>query len=267
MKNITFVTMSQGNVKALKRTLDSFKDICNEVVYGDLCIFEEDRKILESYQSEFNLKIVKLPFNYIFQFGFSSVLNLLASHASNDLVLYNNCGEIVDGEQKVLRLINEFFSDCNCFAIDHAEEKHTWWRLYNRKELQWDGLIHEEITGPRVECTHYIFRFADTQKDLDNPFKAKVFDDIKELCYFNQYIRLVEQPELKGITNDYWVKFALDNYESMKSRIFQKGRRYEAFLEGDLAKFINDINTNSSFSEERFQSSKLIEFQNSKRSL
>ena len=60
MPNITLITMGQGNIKALKNTLESFKWVCNEVIFGDLLIFDHDSPLLESYQSEYNLKIVSL---------------------------------------------------------------------------------------------------------------------------------------------------------------------------------------------------------------
>ena len=84
-RNITLVTMSQGNPIVLKETFDSFWGVVDEIIWGDLCIFEDDRKLIESYQSLYNLKIVKYPFNYIFKNGFSSILNSLISHSKNDL--------------------------------------------------------------------------------------------------------------------------------------------------------------------------------------
>ncbi len=259
--------MSQGNTIALKRTLDSFKGIVDEIIYGDLLIFEDDRKVIEKYKKKYNLKTIKFPFNYIFENGFSSLLNNLAEYATNDLVLYMNCSEIVDGEERILRLINELFHGYNCFAFDHETDKHSWFRLYNRKELKWQGLIHEEIVGERRDCPYYIFRMKDTEKDMGNAFKAKVYNDIKELTYFNQYIKLVEHPELQGITNDWWVSFAKENYESMKDRLQKKGKRYEAFLEGNLQKFIDDINSNPEFKNEKHVSSTLVNFQGARKDI
>lgn len=253
-------------MKALKKTLDSFKDVCNEVVYGDLLIFEEDRLLLKEYQKEYNLKIVPLVFNHIFKNGFAKTLNDIAFHATNDFVLYMNTSEVVDGEQRILRLMNEMFHEYNCFAFDHAQESHSWFRLYNRHEVWWDGVIHEELIGNRKDCPYYLFRMKDEEKDNDDTFKAKVYNDIKEICYFYQYLKLVDNPAIKGITNDWWVNFAKENYDSMKQRLFDKRERYEAFLEGDFGKFIKAINE-PSFKDETHKSSTLVEFQGDQKTL
>jgi len=41
---ISLITMGAGNVKVLKKTLESFKEVFDEVIYGDLLIYQEDRE-------------------------------------------------------------------------------------------------------------------------------------------------------------------------------------------------------------------------------
>jgi len=74
---ITLVTMAQGNPLVLKETFKSFWGIVDEIIFGDLTLFSDDKELIKSYQNEFNLKIVEYPFNYIFKNGFSSILNSL----------------------------------------------------------------------------------------------------------------------------------------------------------------------------------------------
>src|ERR1044072_1278503 len=85
MRNISMLTMGCGNVKVLKQTLESFKDVCDEFIYGDLLLFPEDREILRQYEKEYNLHVYEFPFYFIFKFGFSAILNALAGYAKNDL--------------------------------------------------------------------------------------------------------------------------------------------------------------------------------------
>lgn len=270
-KKISFITMGQGNVKATINTIQSFGWICSEIIYGDMCVFNEDSEAIQALSDCWNIKIIKLPFNYLYKNGFSSCLNLLASYASNDLCLYNNVGEQIDGPEVALRLINEKFPQYNAYAINHRTETHTWVRAWNKREVEFSGMIHEECRAKEGFnlnlCPYYIFQFKDTDKDLDNKFKALVFDDIKNLTYNRNYIRLVEQPELQGATNNWWVDFAKQNYESMKHRLIDKRTRYEAFEEGDLEKYLNDVYNNPLFKQENFQSNTLIEYQNSTKSL
>lgn len=259
---LTLITMSQGNPIALKRTLDSFRPFFNEVIFGDMCLFEEDRKLIQSYQQEYNMKIVQYPFNHIFIHGFSSILNNLATYASNDLVLYMNVSEIIDPNTKPEIVYTDFH---NAFFFTHATEQHHWYRMYNRKEVEWQGLIHEELRPlPGVEGKPYnipSFQMADTEKDMDDSFKAKVYNDTKELTYFNQYIKLVEQPHLVGITNEGWVEYAKDSYGSLKERLKKKGDRYLAFQQGNFILYMEDIYNNPEFENERQESSTLVNLQ------
>lgn len=260
---ITLITMGQGNPVALKRTLESFKDVADEIIFGDLLIFDSDRAIIERYQEEYNLKIVKLPFNFIFENGFAYTLNELASHATNDWVLYMNVSEVIDGEQFIKEQIS---NDYNCFSFDHKTETHRWFRLYNRKELKWGNLIHEEVTGNLRPCPFNIFRQMDTEKDQCREdkmmtFYARVCNDVKELCYFQMYIKLIDNPKLRGNTNQTWIDYATRDYDSLMERLLKKGKRYEAFLTGNLTMYLEDVYSNPEFEKERFLSNDLINFQ------
>lgn len=260
--------MGSGNVKVLEETLKSFvgSGICTDVVYGDLLIFPEDRKIVELYQEKYNIKIVRFPFDYIFASGFSSLLNVLAAKAKNNLVIYMNTSEVISIDYGVNDIVNNN-PDCNTFFFTHAVDPHRWHRLYDRRELRWSGMIHEEVVGEHRPYHKPIFQMADLEKDLDNTLKAKVFNDVKEMVYFQQYINLIDFPERQGGTNSGWLSFAKDNYESMMARLKAKGARYEAFIEQDYDKYMKDIMTNPEFEKERFESSVLIDFQGDKKTL
>lgn len=261
---ITLITMGQANPTAFKRTVDSFKGIVDEVIFGDLLIFEDDRLQIEANPLYCKLSIVPLPFNYIFEHGFAATLNKLAEHATNDWVLYMNVSEVLDGEHPIKEQMSELY---NCYSLDHAVETHRWFRLYNRKELKWGGLIHEEVVGDLRPSPFNVMRFADTEKDLDDPLKAKVSNDVKELCYFQAYIRLVDDPTLRGNTHQGWIDYATRDYDSLKERLLKKGKRYEAFQKGNLAMYLEDIQTNPEFAVELFESSALINFQGDRKLL
>ncbi len=255
---ITLVTMGQANPKALKKTIESFKDVVDEIVFGDLLIFDQDREVISHYTQEYNFRMVKLPFNYIFQNGFAATLNQLAEHAHNDWILYMNVSEVMDGDHPIKAQMSD---DYNCYSFDHSVDPHRWFRLYNKKELRWGGLIHEEVVGDAMACPFNVFRMADTPKDDDDPFKAKVANDVKELVYFEMYRKLVEKPELRANTHRGWIDHATTDYESFKERLVKKGKRYQAFQEGNLMMYLEDIYTNPDFEDERFQSTALVNFQ------
>src|SRR6478736_9313933 len=115
---ITLITMGAGNVKALGKTLESFKNVFDEVVYGDMLLFEEDREAIWSYKREYNMQVVALPFNFIFRHGFSNTLNTLAQEATNDYVVYMNTSEIIDEDYGIVDIVKSN-PDCNAFYFIH----------------------------------------------------------------------------------------------------------------------------------------------------
>lgn len=245
--------MSQGNPIALKKTIESFLPVVDEIIFGDVLIFEEDRKIIEGYKLDYPLRTFKFDFNYIFKNGFCSILNELASYAKNKYVVYMNVGEIIEGPSVVEVATRDEF---NAYFFDHATESHHWYRFYDKTEVRWRGIIHEElhpIPGRTIKprfCQTPSFRMADTEKDMGSEFKAKVNNDVKELTYFNAYLRLVDEPSYIDVTNGGWVQYAKDGYQSLSERIQAKGKRLQAFQEGNLEMYLEDIHTNPEFQNE-----------------
>ena len=265
-RKISLITMGQANPIALKRTLDSFKGVVSEVVFGDLLIFPDDRELVKSYQSEYNLRIIPLPFNYIFHMGFSNVLNFLISNAKNDLCLYTNVSEIIEEDFGINKIVNDN-QNCNSFYFSHRQEKHRWYRCNDRRFVQWSGLIHEETIGDIKPYHKPIYVMADTDKDSDSELKAAAANTIKEMVYWNQLMKIVDDPKQQQSTNDFWVNFAKEQYQSMVDRLAQKGKHYEAFKIGDFKMFMMDIYSSDYFKTTTFESSNSIEFQGSSKSL
>ncbi len=265
-RKISLITMGQGNVLALKKTLESFKDIVDEFVYGDLLIFDEDRVMIKEYEKNYNFRRIALPFNYIFQMGFSSLLNYLISNAKNDMVLYMNTSEVIDEDYGINEIVNSN-TDCNAFYFTNRNEKHRWFRCFDRRYVKWDGRIHEEPVGDLKPYHKPIFMMKDEEKDMVDEFKAAVFNSVKEMVYWNQLMRIVDYPKEKGITNEYWVNFAKEQYQSMKERLELKGNQYRAFITGDFGMFVNEIQTSDYFEKERFVSNGLINFQGARKDI
>lgn len=255
---ITLITMGQGNAKALLNTLENTNQLVDEIIFGDVLIFEEDRKVIHSYKERFNIRIIPFSFDFIFKNGFSSILNELSGYATNDFVLYLNVSETVQHDYGILKHINY---DYNCYYFTHETETHHWYRLYNRNELKWSGIIHEELIGEYRPYPNPLFMMADTPKDNDNEFKAMVFNEVKEIVYFNQYIRLVDEPNVSPTTNIGWVNYAKDSYNSLVERLNKKGDSYLSFKNSDPELFLSYIKSSPEFKKENFQNNNLIHFQ------
>ena len=260
-RKVSLITMLNGNVLALRKTLESFKDSMGEFVVGDLLIFDEDRKILEDYKSEFNLRTIRLPFDYLYHQGFSSLLNYLSSHCKNDMVLYSNVSEVIDEDYGINKIINDN-QEYNTFFFTHRTDKHRWYRCSDRTKIQWGGRLHEEPYGEMNPYHKPIYMMKDLDKDMADPLKAKIFDDIKELTYFNQLCKIVENPKLYlGQTNDGWHQYAISRYDSMIERLKAKGKRWDAFNLGDINMYMEDVMSNPDFEKVRFETTSLIQFQ------
>lgn len=260
---ITLLTMGAGNVKVLRQTLDSFKHVYDEVVFGDLLLFPDDRDILNSYKDEYNIKIVGMPFNYIYKNGFSNTLNFLAACSTNNMVFYQNVSEVIDEDYGMSDIIKSN-PECNSFYFTHREESHRWFRCYNKNDLKWSGLIHEELVGEYRPFHKPIFCMKDLEKDMDNTYKAKILNSVKEIVYWRQLMRIVDDPSLLAATGAGWLQFAKENYDSMKERLSKKGRQPQAFDDGDLSMYFDDVENNPDFAVERFESTNLIAFQGDK---
>ncbi len=266
MPKISLITMGQGNVSALKKTLDSFAPVVDEFIYGDLLIFQEDREVIEEYKKRYHFKAIKLPFNYIFKAGFSNILNYLAENASNDIVIYMNTSEVIGKDNGILQMIEDN-PECNAFFFDHETDKHRWYRCYDRRELAWSGVLHEELRGNYKPYHKPIFRMKDEEKDMDDPFKAAVFNSVKELVYFQNYLKLVDRPHQAFATNHGWITFAKEQYRSMVERLEAKGKQYEAFKTGNYSMFMDAIFGSNYFTKEIFESSDIINFQGNRKSI
>lgn len=258
--------MGAGNPIVLKETFKSLSTICDEIIYGDLMLFQKDRELVRSYRNEFNLRIFNYEFNFIFKNGFSDILNSLASWATNDLTLYMNTSEIISVDHGAVDAVVQN-ADCNAFYFDHAKDPHRWFRLGDRRNLKWSGLIHEQLSGEWKPYHRPIFTMADLEKDMEDPFKAKVLNSLKELVYFEQYIRIADDPTLLGETDPGWLRFAKADYDDFKRRLHKREKQYEALQLGDYEMFMKAIHDDPEFEKEKFVSSNKIEFQGDKKYL
>ena len=95
-----------------------------------------------------------------------------------------------------------------------------------------------------------------------------MFNDVKELVYFNQYLKLVENVEICGATNSGWVQFAQQDYDSFfRSRLEAKKMRYWAFKNDDLQAYLQDVYMNPEFEFEHQESSQMINLQGNRRDI
>lgn len=263
---ITLITPTQGNPVALSRTIDSVKekfgDLLTQVMVGDVCPFKEDSDKIATMRGKIpvDIHLVKFDMAYIFNFGFSAILNELARFASNNLILYMNVSEVIEGPAAV----NLIHPQYNCFKFDHATETHKWFRLYDKRECRWAGRIHEEVVGGRKDCPEILFRMADTPKDNGNPFKAWVYNWIKEVTYFQQYRTIATNEREIGPTNQGWVNWSKEQEShptlSFTARINKHSQLLMHFITNDYKEFLKEARKCYEASEE-FVNTDMIHYQ------
>lgn len=229
---VTLITMSQGNPVAFARTVDSVKekfgDLLTEVVVGTLCPFEDDRDKIAGFRGKIPVDVFTYGYDlaYIFNHGFSSILNDLAIRANNHLCLYMNVSEVIEGPVQ-LQLIHPQY---NCYRFDHATETHKWLRLWDKRECRWAGRIHEEVQGGMKVCPEILFRMADTEKDNGNPFRAWVYNWIKEVTYFQQYLTIATNECEIGPTNQGWVNWSKEQEKHPELSFTKRIKKHSELL-------------------------------------
>lgn len=236
---ITLLTATQGNPVALSRTIESaistFGGYIDQVAVIGLCPFPGDTEIIPRIKHVSFFKEMELA--QLYNKGFAETFNEVVHDGyfpDNNLVLYLNVGEVIEGPVRVDLLK----PDHNCYMFDHATETHKWVRLYNRKDLRWSGRIHEEIIGTRRLCPDILFRMADTHKDNDDRFKSWVYNYIKELVYFNQYRTIWSNPQERFATNEGWIKWSGEQFHYHTERINRFPELLESFLADDKEQFL-----------------------------
>lgn len=241
---ITLITPTQGNPIAFKRTVDSVKekfgDLLTEVIVGDLCPFTDDRDQMAQYRGKIPVDIHVVPFDlaWIFNHGFSSILNDLALRAKNDMILYMNVSEVIEGPVRTELIIPQYTG----YTFDHATDTNKWIRLYDKRDCRWSGRIHEIVVGGLKPCPDIIFRMADTEKDNGNPFRAWVYNWIKEVVYFQNYRLLVTDPTQRFHTDQGWINWAIEQEKhpelSFTLRINKHAQLLGHFLSDNRRDFI-----------------------------
>lgn len=203
-----------GNPVCLHQTIDSYRPHVDEFIVGDMSLWD--------YEHQPGIEYVKLPFNILFKQGFSAVLNRLASCAKNDIVLYMGVGNVLEGKFKRLR------PGFNCWGFRRSEDNLLCHMLWDRRELESSGIIHEELVPKagfqRRFCDEEHFSFGDIPKE--NP----AYPQIKELLYNHLQVTLQRNPDMLGATNKYWLKHP--NRSDMVDYLLNNKLK-EAYEDGD----------------------------------
>lgn len=222
---------TQGNPEATIKTIDSYLPYVDEVVIGDVMVFDADRqKIVDHYEGSDKVFVQLLPFNHLFEHGFARTFNKLAAIAKHDFILLMGVGNVLDKWYGI-----DFTQAANMWAYQRNDGMlcHT---FYDRRELELTYCIHEEVTPrPGHSITwdnNAVFDMLDEPKDVE---KMHVYNDIKEIVYLEQYRKIFTGEDT---SNPGWVKWVRHNWPVLEAALKTKGKRLEAFKSGGLEKYL-----------------------------
>lgn len=206
-----------GHPDNLKRTCDSLRQVCDEVLVVHQTLFDEDRDIARSIAD----KVEVVDWNFVFQDeGYGGLPNRHAQSKA-DWFLLLGVGETIAQEYDSIRKVLQDSSKGTVWRCDHHNDDNTWGRVFSPKGgVRWGGLIHEEAGGGNPG-NKLLFRMQDTDKTPHaDPFVNEALRWMKVTSYEHNYLRLLESIDpqtgnspLLSYTNRGWLSFVLGSKE------------------------------------------------------
>lgn len=210
-----------GHPDNLRRTVDSMRPVCDEVLVVHQSLFDSDRDVARSIAD----KVEVTDWNCVF--GPEGYGGLPNKHGQSqcEWMLLLGVGETIAGQYKPIREVLRNSPMNVVWRCDHLNDTNTWGRIWRPSSgVSWKGVIHEEAGGGSNGSV--IFRMQDTDKEPhSDPFVNECLKWMKVTSYDHQYYRLGDsaqwQPEgsagkvpLLGYTNRGWLTFCAGSKEA-----------------------------------------------------
>lgn len=220
----------------LRRTVDSVKGTCDDVVIVSTAMFPRDEDEMNAIAS----RVIHLPWNYCYLRGFGDLYNQGSDAAKNDWLMLLGVAETFAEAYVDLKAELPKLEPSNVLRCNHVNDVHTWKRIWNRRGgTHWSGIIHEEIVGGHD--AGLAFRMADTDKADRDPFEVEVLRHVKGTLYNSLYNQLLQKPELLGGTNPGWLNFVRGAKESIEDYCIKNGDLIFCACTGDKRGFMNGV--------------------------
>jgi glycosyltransferase involved in cell wall biosynthesis len=235
----SLVIPSYGGGPNIERTISSCRDVCDEVIIISAALFESDVAHFKTIANQ----VIELPWNFVFLHGFGSLHNQASNYAKNDWLLLLGVAETLAQEYMPLNDVLRNSGADLVFRCNHANDPHTWKRIWNRAGgPMWSGIIHEEIAMGKEG--QILFRMQDTEKVPDaDAFRNEVRKYIKTCSYHWLYEQLARKPERLGATNAGWLDFVNGSIEAREVFLNEHADLLQAAIEGDKEAFLKGVET------------------------
>lgn len=225
-----------GNIENFKRTADSARSVCDEVVAISTCLFKEDLEAVKQAAD----KVVELPWCFTFQNGFGEMHNKGHRVAKNDWIILLGVGETIHSGHERIKPMIQANGPRAVLSCWHINDPNHWRRLYNRNHAYWSGGIHESVVGG--EGKGDAFEMRDTDKlPLPDPFKQEALKWYKGALYNARYRHLLRNPDTLGGTDRGWLAFVAGAKESIEGYCEEHKDLVDAGINGDLVPFLEGV--------------------------
>lgn len=221
MSKISVCIITFNEEKDIKRCLESVLKISEDIIVVDSYSTDQTENICKSFPQ---VTIVQRKWT-----GYSDQKNYANSLAKNDWIFSIDADEVIGDELltslKELTLLNGVYQ-CNRITnycgkwIKNGGWYPDWkLRLFNKKEAQWEGLIHEdvkhdfsEVKKLKGDLLHYSYHSIHQHVAQFNKFTELTAQKDKERGKKASILRILTAPLVKFI-KDYFIKRGfLDGY-------------------------------------------------------
>jgi glycosyltransferase involved in cell wall biosynthesis len=224
MNKLSVIIITFNEAKNIARCLQAASSVADEMIVYDSFSTDDTCKIAE----QFGAKVFQGKWQ-----GYSESKNLANAKASHDWILSLDADEVLsnDLQQAILKLKLEGLKTASFKRLTNycgTWIKHCGWypdiklRLFNRKKMQWQGLIHEELKSIdeqelrpillQGDCLHYSYYSVEDHMKQTEKFSTLSAQSLYEKGVKSNFIKLYVAPLFKFVSM-YFLKLGfLDGY-------------------------------------------------------
>ena len=224
MHKLSVIIITFNEAKNIDKCLQAALVVADEIIVYDSFSTDETCKIAEQYGAK--------VFQEKWQ-GYSTSKNLANAKASYDWILSLDADEVLSTalQQDILQLKSkELQSACFKRLTNYCGTwiKHCGWypdiklRLFNRQQMQWQGLIHEElksINGEKIspvmlqgDCLHYSYHHVEEHYKQTEKFSTLSAQSLYEKGVKTSILKRYLAPLFKFVQMYFFRLGILDGY-------------------------------------------------------
>ena len=224
MPKLSVVIITFNEAKNIARCLQAASRVADEMIVYDSFSTDDTCKIAE----QLGAKVFQGKWQ-----GYSASKNLANEKASHDWILSLDADEVLsnDLQQAILKLKSEGLKTASFKRLTNycgTWIKHAGWypdiksRLFNRQQMQWQGLIHEELKALdgqiitpillQGDCLHYSYDSIESHYKQTDKFSTLSAQSLFNKGVKTTILKLYMAPIFKFIQMYFFKLGILDGY-------------------------------------------------------